>query len=228
MLFIRSFTTSSARFSEFDDGNMILFQIKFFGRNIKETALARCFIKVMHLILIWTSLQILAKKFSTYYIFRYTLTPISVRYYWNVTGWNGSLWTHSRKYSINQTKWLFFDIYPASILFKKESTKVQLSDLQHLRVSSERDIMLQRSNIFGQQFYTKKFEKAQIACIPSFLCSKTYGIIVWPEVDRIHKNFCICSSCVSIGIRKKFKISCEFGPLQVKLWYHMFSSMKIE
>ena len=142
MLFIRSFTISSARFSEFDDGNMILFQIKVFGSNIKETALVSSLNIIMHLFLIWTSLQILAKKFSTYYIFRYTLTPISVRYYWNVTGWNGSLWTHSRKYSINQTKWLFFDIYPASILFKKESTKVQLFDLQHLRVSSERDITL--------------------------------------------------------------------------------------
>ena len=142
MLFIRSFTISSARFSEFDDGNMILFQIKVFGSNIKETALVSSLNIIMHLFLIWTSLQILAKKFSTYYIFRYTLTPISVRYYWNVTAWNVSLWIHSRKYSINSTKWLFFDIYPASILFNKESTKVQLSDLQHLCVSSERDITL--------------------------------------------------------------------------------------
>ena len=36
MLFIGSFTTSSARFSRFDDGNVILFQIIVFARNIKE------------------------------------------------------------------------------------------------------------------------------------------------------------------------------------------------
>ena len=46
ILFISSFSTNSARFSEFDAGNVILFQIKVFGRNIKETALTRYFIKV--------------------------------------------------------------------------------------------------------------------------------------------------------------------------------------
>ena len=46
ILFIRFLPTSSAKFSEFDSGNMILFQIKIYGRNIKETTLARYFIKV--------------------------------------------------------------------------------------------------------------------------------------------------------------------------------------
>ena len=32
---------NSARFSKFDAGNMILFQIEVFVKNIKETALAR-------------------------------------------------------------------------------------------------------------------------------------------------------------------------------------------
>ena len=41
-----SFSTSSAKFSEFDAWNMILFQIKVFGRNIKMTTLAKYFIKV--------------------------------------------------------------------------------------------------------------------------------------------------------------------------------------
>ena len=41
-----SFTTSSARFSKFDAGNVILFQIKVFARNIRETALATYVIKV--------------------------------------------------------------------------------------------------------------------------------------------------------------------------------------
>ena len=38
---------SSARFREFDAGNGILFQIKVFARNIKETTLERHFIKVI-------------------------------------------------------------------------------------------------------------------------------------------------------------------------------------
>ena len=42
----RSFTTKSARFTKFDNRNVILFQIKVSGRNIKETTLARYFIKV--------------------------------------------------------------------------------------------------------------------------------------------------------------------------------------
>ena len=39
ILFISSFTTSSARFSEFDAGNVVLFLIKVFGRKKKETTL---------------------------------------------------------------------------------------------------------------------------------------------------------------------------------------------
>ena len=46
MLLIGSFTKSSARFSEFDAGNVILFQVKVFDRNIKGTTLARYFKKV--------------------------------------------------------------------------------------------------------------------------------------------------------------------------------------
>ena len=46
MLFIGLFTTSCARFSVFYAENVILFQIKVNVRNIKETTLARYFIKV--------------------------------------------------------------------------------------------------------------------------------------------------------------------------------------
>ena len=45
ILFINSLTTGSARSIRFGAGNMILFQIKVFGRNIKTT-LARNFMKV--------------------------------------------------------------------------------------------------------------------------------------------------------------------------------------
>ena len=45
MLFIGLFTTGSGRFSDFDVGNMILFQIKVFAGNIKEATPRRYFIK---------------------------------------------------------------------------------------------------------------------------------------------------------------------------------------
>ena len=46
MIVIGSFTTCPARLNDFDAGNVILFQIEVFARNIKETTLARYFIKV--------------------------------------------------------------------------------------------------------------------------------------------------------------------------------------
>ena len=46
MLFISSFLATSAKFNKFDAGNVVLFQVKVFGRNIKETYLARYFRKV--------------------------------------------------------------------------------------------------------------------------------------------------------------------------------------
>ena len=46
ILFISSFTTGSAKFREFHIGSMVLFQIKVFERNIKQTSLAKYFIKV--------------------------------------------------------------------------------------------------------------------------------------------------------------------------------------
>ena len=45
MLVIGSFTTSSARFSKFYAGNVILFQINVFARDIKENMLVRYFVK---------------------------------------------------------------------------------------------------------------------------------------------------------------------------------------
>ena len=46
ILFRGSFSDSSAEFSKCDAGNVILYQIKVFARNIKETMPARYFIKV--------------------------------------------------------------------------------------------------------------------------------------------------------------------------------------
>ena len=51
-------------------------------------------------------------------------------------------------------------------------------------------------------------------------------------MDQIHKKLWILLQ-FSLGPRghifeTKFTISCEFGPLRVKWWYHMFSSRKLE
>ena len=46
ILFRDSSSTSSAKFNKFDAGNVILLQIKVLARNIKETMLARYFVKV--------------------------------------------------------------------------------------------------------------------------------------------------------------------------------------
>ena len=45
-LFISSFATGTTRFSKFDAGDVVLFQIKVSGRNIKGTTLTRYFINV--------------------------------------------------------------------------------------------------------------------------------------------------------------------------------------
>ena len=45
--------------------------------------------------------------------------------------------------------------------------------------------------IFGDQFYWKKCQNAQIPWIPSFLSQKTYDMIILPEVAWIHKKFWI-------------------------------------
>ena len=61
MLFISSFSVSSGKFSELDAGNVVLFHVKFFGRNIKETTLARYFIKVTSR-LSFTRLRVIKQK----------------------------------------------------------------------------------------------------------------------------------------------------------------------
>ena len=79
---------------------------------------------------------------------------------------------------------------------------------------------------------TRKIPESQIPWIPPFSYQKTYDIIILPEVDWIHKKFLILFS-FSLGpwgpiIGAKFAVSWEFGPIQVKLWQCMFSSMKME
>ena len=71
--------------------------------------------------------------------------------------------------------------------------------------------------IFGDQSYSKNVRKLRF---------------ILAEVDRIHTKLQILFQ-FSLGPRgliigRKFKISCEFVPLQVKWWYHMFSTVKME
>ena len=78
----------------------------------------------------------------------------------------------------------------------------------------------------------QKYLKSQIKFISIFSCQKTYYIVILPEVDRIHKKLWVLFR-YSFGHRGprigiKFTGSCEFDPRQVKLWYHVFSSMKFE
>ena len=57
-------------------------------------------------------------------------------------------------------------------------------------------------------------------------------IIILTELERIYKKLWIFLQLFSSSpgpiIGTKFTISCEFDSLQVKLWYQIFSSMKIE
>ena len=48
---------------------------------------------------------------------------------------------------------------------------------------------------------------------------------------ELTRNCTFCTNCGSQGTRIKleqFTISCEFDPLEIKWWYHMFSSIKME
>ena len=78
----------------------------------------------------------------------------------------------------------------------------------------------------------EKWQKAQISCISPFLCWKTNDTIILSEVNRIRKKLWTLlqfSSCPQGPISETINtISGEFNLLQVKLWHHMFSSMKKE
>ena len=49
-----------------------------------------------------------------------------------------------------------------------------------------------------------------------------------PNSEEILYLFQFSSGCRGPTIGTKFTVSCEFGPLQVKWWRHMFSNMKNE
>ena len=84
---------------------------------------------------------------------------------------------------------------------------------------------------FGDQFYSENTPKLKFHTFLHFYAVK-YDMIILPEMDRIHKKLWTLfqfSTCPrGPTIETKFRIFWEFGPFQVKLWYHMFSSIKME
>ena len=82
--------------------------------------------------------------------------------------------------------------------------------------------------IFGDHFYSKNARKLRFHIFLHFNARKHISLfyLKWTEFTR-NCEFVQYSSgpwVLTVGI--KFTISCEFGPLQVKWWCHMFSNMK--
>ena len=81
---------------------------------------------------------------------------------------------------------------------------------------------------FWRPILFEKSQKVKIQCITLFSCSKTYDIIVLPEVDQTHKKFWTFFGSLWTHKRNKCKNFCGFGPLQAKRLYHTFSSIKMK
>ena len=80
--------------------------------------------------------------------------------------------------------------------------------------------------VFGTSI-TQKSQKAKIPRTTPFPCKKTFDTIILPEMDRIQKTLWILfqfGSAPKTGT--DFTIFCKFCPLQVKLRYHILSSIK--
>ena len=85
--------------------------------------------------------------------------------------------------------------------------------------------------IFGDHFYSKKARKLKFHVLLLFYARNVwYHHFTWSGPNSQD----IASFFPFVGPRgpelnwNKFTISCEFGTLQVKWWYHMFSSIKME
>ena len=82
--------------------------------------------------------------------------------------------------------------------------------------------------IFGNYFYLKNARNLRFHVFFLFHARK-HNFIILPAVDRINKKLWILFQLLVPTVNlNKFTVSCEFGPLQIKLWYHMFSSFKME
>ena len=91
--------------------------------------------------------------------------------------------------------------------------------------------------IFGDQFYSKNARKLKFHVVLHFNARKhmiSSFYLKWTILPNIYIYiiyiyiYIYSSGPRELTIETKFKISCEFRRLQVKCWYHMFSSMKKE
>ena len=87
-------------------------------------------------------------------------------------------------------------------------------------------------NMWTQALKHYNFGESSASMYFSIFMLENMIIIILTELERIYKKLWIflqlCSNSPGPIIGTKFTISCEFDSLQVKLWYQIFSSMKIE
>ena len=85
--------------------------------------------------------------------------------------------------------------------------------------------------IFGDQFYLKSARKLKFYIFLLFYARKlmiSLFFLKWIEFKRNCEFFSFVGSQGRELNWNKFTISCEFGTLQVKWCFHMFSSIKME
>ena len=88
-----------------------------------------------------------------------------------------------------------------------------------------------KQNIFGDHFYSKNANKLRFHVFLFFHVRKHMTSSFYLKWTEFTRNCEFCSNCESPGTRiklEKFTTSCEFDPLQVKWWHHVFSSIKME
>ena len=106
-------------------------------------------------------------------------------------------------------------------------------------VSSKRDITLEKQLGFGspgnQVVYfsrprlIKKCRKLTFHVFLPFYVKKHMTSSLYLKWTKLRKNFIPIVGPQGSELNwNKFTISCAFGPLQVKWWYYMFCSIKME
>ena len=85
-----------------------------------------------------------------------------------------------------------------------------------------------KHHIFDDHFYSKNARKLRFHVLLYFNARKHISsfYLKWIEFTKIVNKFQFNSGPRGPTIGTKFTISCEFGPLPVKWWCHMFSNMK--
>ena len=88
-----------------------------------------------------------------------------------------------------------------------------------------------KQDIFGDYFYSKNARKLKFHVFLLFMVENIwYHHFTWsgPNLQEIKSFFQFSIPRGPELNWSKFTISCKLGTLQVKWWYHMFSSIKME